>query len=168
MKKLAACLLVGTGIVSASLLFSEEFQKENKQPSLLSVGVGVFGFDKPKAHPLFQLQYMFSAEYYTIRPIVGILATTRGSVYGYGGMAFDFRIGKHVAIVPSFAPGIYIQGHGKNLGFPIEFRSCLELAYRFNNEGRLSAQIYHMSNASLSHRNPGANSIVLCYSFPIY
>ena len=66
-----------------------------------------------------------------------------------------------------FAPTIYYRGTGVDLGFPLEFRSSVELAYRFDDRSRLGAQIYHLSNASLGWQNPGTEVLMLSYSVPI-
>jgi hypothetical protein len=152
-------------IAATSALFSAP---RKELPSLLSVGIGDFDFEKRHAQPLFQIEYKSNAHVKVIRPVVGLMATTKGGVYAYGGFCFDILLSDRWALIPGFAPGIYYHGAGKKLGYPIEFRSSLELAYRFKSEARLSVQIYHMSNASLSHRNPGANSIVLSYGIPIH
>lgn len=156
-------------VLTAMALMPAIFCAEKKElPSLLQIGIGDYDFEKKHAAPLYQIEYKSNAHYKVIRPVVGFMGTTKGTVYVYGGFCFDILLGDHFALIPGFAPGIYYRGAGKKLGFPLEFRSTLELAYRFKNESRLSFQIYHMSNASLGHRNPGANSIVLCYGFPFY
>ncbi len=48
-----------------------------------------------------------------------------------------------------------------------EFRSALELGYEWANRKRLALAIYHLSNAGLYDRNPGSNSLILTYSFPL-
>lgn len=140
--------------------------EKKELPSLLQIGAGDFDFEKKRAQPLYQFEYKSNAHYSVIRPVVGFMGTTKGGAYLFGGFCLDFLIGKHFAITPGFAPGLYYRGAGKKLGFPLEFRSTFELAYRFKNESRISFQIYHMSNASLGSRNPGANSLVLLYGIP--
>ena len=69
-------------------------------------------------------------------------------------------------MTPSFIPGVYCKGSGKDLGYPLEFRSSLELAYEWCCKARLSGQFYHISNASLSKKNPGANALALIFCIP--
>ncbi len=52
------------------------------------------------------------------------------------------------------------------MGFPINFRSALELSYIFHNKGRFGAQFNHISNAHMFHKNPGANSLFIFYAIP--
>ena len=68
-------------------------------------------------------------------------------------------------IVPSFAPGIYSQGNGKNLGYPLEFRTSFELGYQFDSGWRLTGQYYHISNATLGSINPGIEGALLNLCF---
>ena len=140
--------------------------------SLLSLGVGVFNVVKGKKSTNFQLEYrsnfaIYENQILLIRPLAGIMATTRKSSYYYGGIAFDIFITPSIVFTPSFAPGIYVKGDGKNLGFPLEFRSSAELSYRFKNCTRLGAMFYHMSNASIGHKNPGTECLVFFLAVPV-
>jgi lipid A 3-O-deacylase len=147
-------------------------QRQNiEDPHLLSFGVGIFNVVRGNKIPLFQLEYRSDYSLYRssrifIRPLVGIMATTEKSIYVYGGIAFDFFFPNHIVFTPSFAPGFYHKGDGKDLGLPLEFRSSLELSYRFEDASRVGAMFYHMSNASLGHKNPGTECLVFFYSFP--
>jgi hypothetical protein len=139
-----------------------------EKPSLLAVAVGVFNCGSVhRKQGLFQVEYKPNAEYIKMRPVVGAFGTTRGSFFFYGGFAFEIYLSKNLVLVPGFAPGIYIKGHGKDLGLPLEFRSSLELSYCLPNQGRIGAQVYHLSNASISKRNPGANSWAVFYAIPL-
>ena len=58
------------------------------------------------------------------------------------------------------------------LGHPVEFKSGLDFMYRFRNDVRVGAGLYHISNAALgdhpSHgtRNPGVEVLMLKYQIP--
>ena len=141
-------------------------------PSLLSLGVGVFNVVRGKKSTNFQLEYrskiaIYENQFILIRPLAGIMATTKKSSYYYGGVAFDIFVTPRIVFTPSFAPGIYAKGSGKDLGFPLEFRSSAELSYRFKNCSRLGAMFYHMSNASIGHKNPGTECLVFFLAFPV-
>ncbi len=101
------------------------------------------------------------------RPLLGVMANALKSTYLYGGIDFDLFASDHFVITPGFAAGWYSAGDGKNLGYPLEFRSCLETAWQFNDQGRLGVMFYHISNAGLGSRNPGEESLVLFYDIPI-
>ena len=101
------------------------------------------------------------------RPVAGIMATARGSTYLYGGINFDLLFWDHILFAPGFAAGWYASGSGKNLGYPLEFRSGIELSWQFDDWRRLGIHFYHLSNASIGHRNPGEESLDIYYSIPI-
>lgn len=157
----------------ALLIFLSSFllQAEDTRPTrkLLNVGVGVYDIIHDPHHVLLQLEYrsFFKCCKY-LRPLIGIMGTEKGTVYVYGGIAGDIFLGKSAFVLtPSFAPGVYFKGKGKDLGFPLEFRSSMELAYILPNQGRIGAQFYHLSNASFGNKNPGSESLVLFYSIPL-
>jgi hypothetical protein len=92
----------------------------------------------------------------------------RTAFYAYGGFRFEFITNPHFLIVPGFAPGLYIRGHGKRLHFPVEFKSSIELAWQYReNTRKFSAQFYHISNASIGSRNPGTEMLVFSYCIKI-
>lgn len=149
--------------------FSSLFGDPVRREDLLSPGVGLFAFHKEGSRAAqLSLEYRWGFDYKVYRPLVGFLVTQDGSLYGYGGISLDLFFNSHWYLAPSFAAGLYCAGGGRDLGYPLEFRSGLEIGYRFHDHSSLSAQIYHMSNASLGDRNPGQESIVLIYSIPLY
>lgn len=139
---------------------------------LLNVGVGMFNIVRNTKSAIFQVEYrskfpIYRNEKIFIRPLVGVMATSSGSGYIYGGVAFDLFILPRIVFTPSFAPGVYIKGGGMELGLPLEFRSSVELAYRFKNHSRVGAMFYHLSNASLGFKNPGTECLVFFYSISL-
>jgi hypothetical protein len=69
--------------------------------------------------------------------------------------------------MPTFAPGYYRQGNGKDLGYPLEFRSQLELGFRFAPGQRFSIAFAHLSNGGLGRSNPGQESLTLAWQVPL-
>lgn len=140
-----------------------------ERPSRLSLGVGTFDTLRPKERMLqFQAEYQWSACWHGIQPIANLMVTEKGSVYICGGAIYDIFLGPYFVLSPSFAPGIYFKNGGKELGFPLEFRSSIALAFQFRNCDRLGLQFYHISNAKLGFKNPGEESLVLFYSISIW
>ena len=142
----------------------------NEKP-LISLGIGTFDIKHEKYRTTeFQLEYRPSKVFYTIRPTVGMMLTAKRSLYFYGGFGFEWFY-KCLFFSPNFAIGIYRQNQGKDLGFPVEFRSGVEAGIRFSNCSRIGVQFYHISNARKllhwSRKNPGTDSLVFVYSFPI-
>lgn len=131
--------------------------------------LGVGGFNMLRDHRTWQFQweYRWDVGFYQLRPLASLMGTEKGTIYLCGGVGWDIFMGKRLVLTPSFAPGLYFRGSGKSLHFPVEFRSAIELAYVFGNKGRLGAQFYHISNASMGHKNPGAESLIFFYAVPI-
>lgn len=145
-----------------------------KSDHWLSIGGGVCGIVRPKDRTgMVQVEYQPSSlyqptEWFNIKPQVGFFENFRGSFYGYGGFRFEFKPTSWLLLTPGFAPGLYIQAHGKKLGFPIEFKSSFEIAFEYKkNKRRFSAQFYHISNASIDYHNPGTEMIVFSYVFKL-
>lgn len=95
------------------------------------------------------------------------MANADGAFYVYTGINFDLLFFDHFLFAPGFAGGYYANGRGKDLGYPIEFRSGIELGWQFADWHRLGIHFYHLSNASLGRRNPGEESLVLYYDIPL-
>jgi len=93
----------------------------------------------------------------TLSPVTGIMLTADNSSYFYTGVQAQYKIG-NLNIVPSFTPGYYNQGDGKDLGHPLEFKSEIQLSLDIFSNSELGFSYNHLSNASLGDKNPGANS----------
>lgn len=100
-----------------------------------------------------------------LAPIAGVLATTEGSLYAYGGWRYDWDVGSPWRVTPSLSAGLYEQGDGFDLGNAIEFRSSVELSRSIGETTRLGLTFFHLSNAGLSSRNPGTNGLTLNISW---
>ena len=144
-------------------------------PGQLVLGAGatdVFGGEQRTAADL-RLEYRaglsllpFTQPLLAVRPWAGIEGTSRGSVWGAAGLLLDVPIGRF-SLVPQAGVGGYDQGGGKNLGSTLEFRTGVELAYRFRDGSRVGAEFTHMSNAGIARHNPGTQAITVSYQFPL-
>ena len=83
--------------------------------------------------------------------------TGDSSVYLYTGVEGQYGLGP-LKILPSFTPGYYEKGDGKDLGHLIEFKSELQISLDLSKTSELGFSYNHISNASLGNNNPGANS----------
>ena len=92
-----------------------------------------------------------------LSPITGLLLTADNAAYFYTGVQAQYSVGA-LNITPSFTPGFYNQGDGKDLGHAIEFKSELQLSLNLPRESQFGFSYNHLSNASLGNKNPGANS----------
>jgi len=93
----------------------------------------------------------------TLSPITGFMITENNAGYIYTGIQAQYNVGK-LNITPSFTPGLYGEGDGKDLGHVLEFKSELQLSLDLSSNSELGFSYNHISNASLGDKNPGANS----------
>ena len=92
-----------------------------------------------------------------LSPITGALITADNAGYIYTGVQAQYKLGV-LNFTPSFTPGIYHEGDGKDLGHLIEFKSELQISLDLSKTSELGFSYNHLSNASLGDKNPGANS----------
>ena len=93
----------------------------------------------------------------TLSPITGAMITADNATYFYTGIQAQYKIGK-INLTPSFTPGIYEKGDGKDLGHVVEFKSEVQLSLNLFENSQFGMSYNHISNASLGEKNPGANS----------
>jgi len=93
----------------------------------------------------------------TLSPVTGFMITENNAGYVYTGVQAQYSIG-NLNITPSFSPGLYEEGDGKDLGHVLEFKSELQLSLDLFSNSELGFSYNHISNASLGEKNPGANS----------
>ena len=84
-------------------------------------------------------------------------------MYVYTGVEIDYRLGP-ISLKPSFTPGYYEKGDGKDLGDPLEFKSAVELGINIFENSSLSANYSHISNNDWGNINPGTDNISLNFS----
>ena len=123
-----------------------DFSDENKS----AVFVGI----EHKSNTLFRDSWFGK-----LSPITGAFMTGDQATYAYTGVQANYEFGR-LNITPSFAPGLYDSGAGKDLGHAIEFRSEVQMSYDLGVNSKLGMSYNHLSNASLGEKNPGANSYV--------
>lgn len=136
-------------------------------PSFLAISVGGYDVNDNETAAEARIEFRWNEKFLGFKPTIGLLGNSKGGIYGYGGINLDIFLGNRWVLMPNFAIGGYRRGSSKDLGNVLEFRSGLELAYRFDDRARLGVALSHISNASLSNNNPGTESLVLTYSIPI-
>ena len=92
-----------------------------------------------------------------LSPITGAMITADNAGYIYTGVQAKYKLGS-LNITPSFTPGLYHEGNGKDLGHLFEFKSEVQLSLDLSKSSKLGFSYNHISNASLGDKNPGANS----------
>ena len=97
-----------------------------------------------------------------ISPIIGGFITENSAAYIYSGIEWNIDLGSFL-FTPSFAPGLYNEGNGKDLGHVLEFKTEVQLSYEVSENTSFGMSYNHISNASLGTKNPGANSYMFNY-----
>ena len=144
--------------------YSEE-KKENFNEHELNFYTGMFDFsDDGQKAALFGFEHknenlVRDSFLGTLSPVTGFMLTENNAAYVYTGIQAQYNLGK-LNIIPSFTPGIYGKGDGKDLGHTIEFKSEIQFSYDIFSQSELGFSYNHISNASLGEKNPGANSYI--------
>ena len=153
-------------LLSATKLFAAE--EINKNGNQLNFFAGNFDFSDDK-----QSAYLVGFQHQdenlkrdsflgNVSPITGGFITENSAAYVYTGIEWNVDMGG-LLFTPSFAPGLYHQGEGKDLGHALEFKSEVQLSYAASDNTSLGVSYNHISNASLGDKNPGANSYMFNY-----
>lgn len=141
-------------------------------PAFFSIGAGTYDWNRQKDEGVeVRMEYRHDKKYLGfLKPFVaGAFAKNDSSNFFVGaGVLMDVYFGKRFVMTPSFAPHYYNGGNTKlDLDYPLEFRSQVEFAYRFDDRSRLGLAVSHYSNAGLGTTNPGTESAQIYYSIPV-
>lgn len=162
MKKLS--ILATLAMLAASL--TSTIARAEDDPDFFTLMLGAYDINDTEKSAEGHIQVRLSNRLWIFKPQFGLMFNSDAGFYGYGGILIDAYFGKRMVVTPSFAVGGYSEGQSKDLGGPLEFRSAIEFAYRFDNRSRLGLQFSHISNAGIYDRNPGTESLLLTYSIP--
>ena len=163
MKKILNVLKVLTFVFFISAIsFAEEYSEINKNTEL-SFYTGMFDYsDRGKKSTLFGIEHQndeLTRKSFLgiLSPVTGGLITSDNAIYLYTGIQAQYNMGK-LKITPSFTPGVYEQGDGKDLGHPLEFKSEVQLSFDLSKSSMFGMSYNHISNASIGDKNPGVNN----------
>ena len=157
--KIISFLLLAFFIVPSN---SEEFQLQDNNTKF-NIYSGMFDFsDNGKRSTLIGFQHQnveLNRDTFlgNLSPITGALFTADNAAYVYTGVQANYSLGI-LNIIPSFTPGLYEAGDGKDLGHMLEFKSEVQLSLDLPKDSQFGFSYNHLSNASLGDKNPGANS----------
>ena len=159
LKKLYIILL----IILSFLPVNAEEKELNFSDNEFNVYSGLFDFsDDGKKSTLIGFQHQNEnlnrdTFFGNLSPITGALITADNAGFVYTGVQAQYKLG-NLNITPSFTPGLYHQGDGKDLGHILEFKSEVQISLNILKNSELGFSYNHISNASLGDKNPGANS----------
>ena len=149
------CIFISFSVIA------DEIKLENNTE--LSFFTGMFDFsDDGKKSSLVGVQHQnenLNRDTFlgNLSPITGAMITADNATYIYTGVQAQYKIGA-LNFTPSFTPGFYNEGDGKDLGHALEFKSEIQLSLDLPRDSQLGLSYNHLSNASLGEKNPGANS----------
>ncbi len=96
-------------------------------------------------------------------PVTGAFVTGKDSLYLYTGVEGQYNVGP-IRISPSFSPGYYEKGSGKDLGSALEFKSEIKLGFDILQNSKLGYSYSHISNNDWGKINPGTDNQQITFS----
>ena len=161
-------LIVLMSLSYFSLSNAEDFQSKKSNETELNFFTGMFDFsDHKQKAGIIGIQHqnddLFRESFLgRLSPITGGFLTENNAYYLYTGAQAEYDLGMFT-ITPSFAPGYYNSGDGKDLGHALEFKSEVQMSLNLSDSTQFGMSYNHISNASLGDKNPGANSYMFNY-----
>ena len=154
--------IVLVSIFSANILMADDTKLDNNNTEF-NVYTGMFDWsDDGKRSNLIGFQHQNedlnrNTFLGNLSPITGAMITGDSATYFYTGVQANYKVGSF-NLTPSFSPGYYNAGDGKDLGHALEFKSEVQLSLELPQDSQFGFSYNHLSNASLGDKNPGANS----------
>ena len=96
-------------------------------------------------------------------PVTGAFITGKGSTYLYTGVEAEYDVGIF-KISPSFTPGYYQKGDGKDLGDVLEFKSEVKVGIDIFDNSKIGYSYIHISNNNWGSTNPGTDNQSINFS----
>ena len=158
--------ILGTLIIFLCTCYSSLAQSEEKKDTELNFFTGMFDFsDHKQKAGIIGIQHqnddLFRESFLgKLSPITGAFISENNAIYLYTGAQAEYNLGLFT-ITPSFAPGYYSSGDGKDLGHVLEFKSEVQMSLNLSDSTEFGMSYNHISNASLGDKNPGANSYMI-------
>ena len=153
-------------LMSCSFFNFANAEEKESNATELNFYTGMFDFsDTTQASGVLGLQHqndgLFRDSFLgKLSPITGGFLTEKSAFFLYTGAQAEYNLGLF-KITPSFAPGYYNAGDGKDLGSALEFKSEIQMSLNLSDSTEFGMSYNHISNASLGDKNPGANSYMI-------
>jgi lipid A 3-O-deacylase len=158
---------LGRIVIPTALLFLPG-RVSGEEISQLRLAAGVFEVNPASARAgELSLQYRGGLNTGPLHPLAGVMVTTDAAAHVFAGFGIDVPLTGRWVLRPSFAPGFYHRGHGKDLGAVFEYRSGVELAVRLAGGRRLGFELDHVSNAGYGRSNRGEESVTVTFAIPL-
>jgi len=134
----------------------------------LGIALGRYDIDGSHGATDLRLDYEYDTSVWLqdLKPWLGVQTTTNGSLWLGGGLLYDWQFADTWHLKPGLGAGYYNRGSNDlDLGYPVEFRSQLELSKEINAQNSLGLAVSHLSNADLGNRNPGIEVLSLYWHY---
>lgn len=140
-----------------------------KSPAMVNLTFGQVGIaDNIKGASRYGLEYRTRPySKWALVPAVGFARAENGATFVYADLRHDFWLNDRWVVIPSFGVGAFDDTEEIDLGETLEFRSGVELAYRFYGQYRVGVAVFHLSNGGLSDKNPGTEALVISLCIPL-
>lgn len=163
MKRIVCAMIAGLALLATTPAWSAD------DPDFLAIGAGWYDWNREKDETAeLRLEYRSDQKWWIFKPFGALGATLDGSLFAGAGVLVDVYFGRRFVLTPSFAPHLYHKGNSKvDLDYPLEFRSQIEAAYRFDDRSRIGIAVSHYSNAGLGKHNPGTEVATVYYEIPL-
>ena len=165
-------LIVLTSFTFFSFACSAD-ENTNEYKTELNFFTGMFDWsDHKQASGLIGLQHqndeLFRKSFLgKLSPVTGGFLTENNAFYLYTGVQAEYQFG-FLNITPSFTPGYYNYGNGKDLGYPLEFKSEIQISLDLNDNTNLfpdpDRKTLKLCLKSVLSDNQKLNGIVHCKS----
>ena len=168
MNYLRICYLVILSFLISSSIIAEDTRVSNDNTKF-NIYSGMFDFsDNGKRSALIGFQHQntdLNRDTFlgNLSPITGFMFTADSAAYLYTGVQAQYSLGA-LNIIPSFAPGLYSQGDGKDLGHLLEFKSEVKVGLDIFENSKLSYSYSHISNNDWGDINPGTDNQHITFS----
>lgn len=155
--------------LSLLLLTTTVSAQSRNSPAMINVTVGEVGIADNQTGPTrFGLEYRFAPKTkWKLTPAIGAASAKNGAHFVYADLRYDFWLNDDWLLIPSFGAGSFDNGRDIDLGQKLQFRSGIEVAYRFYRDYRFGLALFHLSNAGLSDTNPGTEALVFALCIPV-
>ncbi len=143
----------------------------HREPDGASLGfsfghVGIF--DDLEEPLIASAEYRFAAiGEWELVPAVGVAAVENGAQFVYADLHYEYRLGEHWVLSPSFGAGRFSGNDEIDLGHLVEFRSGIEIAWQSDSGYRVGLVLHHFSNGGISEHNPGIEELSLTLHVPL-
>ena len=166
MKKIISSLLFS--ILSTLAIQAAELQNKNTDISFFAGTFDVIDKEGDDQTSLLGIEHKNSDLYRKtwigkFSPVSGAFITGDNSLYIYSGIEGQYGLGP-LKILPSFTPGYYEKGNGKDLGDVIEFKSEIKVGLELFDNSKIGYSYSHISNNDWGSTNPGTDNQAISIS----